>query len=274
VLVRAVTRGVQQALLLSHVRMQARSKVEGSVTGLLKPKDGGEEWGDATDESTLEARSDAELLERVRHDCLLGAYRLIDWNGYQGYEPGDNVVEILAMGALAPEACEAAWKLLEKGVYANVTLVSSPELLLGILGDKDRYRHLRDGIGITGDLFATEGAGASEAGLLSVAGRRVPIVAICDGEAGLLDNVGSIVGVKQVTLAVRKFSKCGRPDEVYAYQHIDAPSIVLAAGEVLSESALEELRVSPALLARLAGRETNARRDWRELWPDAGAHDA
>jgi pyruvate dehydrogenase E1 component len=274
VLVRAVTRGVQQSLLLSFVRMQARSKVDGSVTGLLKPKDGGEEWADATDESTLEARSDAELLERVRHDCLLGAYRLIDWNGYQGYEPGDNVVEILAMGALAPEACEAAWKLLEKGVYANVTLVSSPELLLGILGDKDRYRHLREGLGITGDLFATEGAGASEAGLLSVAGRRVPIVAICDGEAGLLDNVGSIVGVKQVTLAVRKFSKCGRPDEVYAYQHIDAPSIVLAAGEVLSESALEELRVSPALLARLAGRETNPRRDWRELWPDAGAHDA
>ena len=82
----------------------------------------------------------------------------------------------------------------------------------------------------------------------------MPIVAVCDGEAGLLDNIGSIVGVKQVTLAVRKFSKCGRPDEVYAYQHLDAESIVEACGRALSETALEELRVSPALLERLARR--------------------
>lgn len=274
VLVRAVTRGVQQSLLLQHVRMQARSKVDGAVTGALKPKDGGDEWRDAIDESTVETRSDAELLERVRVDCLAGAYRLIDWTGYEGYEPGDNVVEIVAMGALAPEACDAAWKLLAKGVYANVTLVSSPELLLGNLGDKDDYRHLREGIGITGDLYATDGAGDSEAGLVSIAGRRVPIVAVCDGEAGLLDNVGSIVGVKQITLAVRKFSKCGRPDEVYAYQHIDADSVVEACGRVLAETALEDLRVSPTLLERLAGRGASTRRDWRGLWPEAGAHGA
>jgi pyruvate dehydrogenase complex dehydrogenase (E1) component len=97
----------------------------------------------------------------------------------------------------------------------------------------------------------------------------------------LLDNIGSIVGVKQATLAVRKFSKCGRPDEVYAYQHIDAASIVDAAGRVLSETALENLSVSPELLARFAARESDeprtshdmqrarpARRDWRELWPE------
>ncbi|MBL8863531.1 MAG: pyruvate dehydrogenase [Planctomycetes bacterium] len=274
VLVRAVTRGVQQSLLLKHVRMHARSKVDGAVTGPLKPEGGGPEWGAAHDESTLPARSDAELLARVRADCLAGGYRLIDWSGYQGYEPGDNVVEIFAMGALAPEACEASWALLERGVYANVTLVSSPELLLGILGEADGYRHLRERLGVTGDLFATAGAGEHEAGLLSIAGRRVPIVAVCDGEAGLLDNIGSIVGVKQQTLAVRKFSKCGRPDEVYAYQHLDTASIVAAAGEVLAETALEDLRVSPALLERLAGRSAAPRRDWRELWPDAGAHGA
>jgi len=272
VLVRAVTRGVQQSLLLQHVRMQARSKADGLVAAALKPKDAGADWGDATDESTLPARSDAELLERVRHDCLAGGYRLIDWSGYAGYEPGDNAVEIVAMGALAPEACDAAWKLLERGIYANVTLVSSPELLLGNLGEFDGYRHLRETLGFTGDLHATDGAGTSEAGLVSIAGRRVPLVAVCDGEAGLLDNVGSIIGVKQKTLAVRKFSKCGRPDEVYAYQHLDADSIVAACGEVLAETALEDLRVSPALIERLAGRATHERRDWRALWPEADAH--
>ena len=104
-------------------------------------------------------------------------------------------------------------------------------------------------------------------------GRRIPIVATCDGEAGLLDNIGSIVGVKQKTLAVRKFSKCGRPDEVYAYHHLDAASIVEAAGEVLARTALESLRVSPQMLARFAGKPRTSV-DWRELWPapDERAH--
>ena len=69
---------------------------------------------------------------------------------------------------------------------------------------------------------------------------------------------------------MRKFSKCGRPDEVYRYQHLDAESIVEACGQVLSETALENLAVSPALLERLAGRAP-APRDWRALWPEAGA---
>jgi pyruvate dehydrogenase E1 component len=76
------------------------------------------------------------------------------------------------------------------------------------------------------------------------------------------------VGVKQITLAVRKFSKCGRPDEVYEYQHLDRDSIVEACGRVLSETALEDLRVAPELLERIAGRERTPRRDWRDLWPE------
>jgi pyruvate dehydrogenase E1 component len=274
VLVRAVTRGLRQAMLIENVRRQARSKQAGSVAGLLKPKDGGAEWGETTDESTLPAQTDSELLTRVREDCLRGAYYLIDWSGYAGYEPGDNVVHVFTMGSLVTEAVAASEALLEKGIFANVIVISSPELLLGILGEQSGYEHLKHGLAITGDLFAVEGAAASEAGLVSLAGRRVPIVAVCDGEAGLVDNIGSIVGVKQLTLAVRKFSKCGRPDEVYAYQHIDAASVIEACGKVLAETALEDLRVSPALLERLAGRARTERRDWRELWPDAGTHGA
>jgi pyruvate dehydrogenase E1 component len=228
----------------------------------------------AIDESTLPALPDAELLARVKLDCLRGAWYLIDWRGYAGYEPGDNVVHVFSLGSVTTEAIEASRALFARGIFANVIVVSSPELLLGVLGEQDEYRHLRENLAIDGDLHAVEGAGESEAGLVSLAGRRVPIVAVCDGEAGLLDNIGSIVGVKQATLAVRKFSKCGRPDEVYAYQHIDAASIVDAAGRVLSETALENLSVSPDLLARFAARESDeprtrpARRSWRELWPE------
>jgi len=90
---------------------------------------------------------------------------------------------------------------------------------------------------------------------------------VCDGEAGLLDNIGSIVGVRQITLAVRKFSKCGRPSDVFAYQHLDADSIVLACGQALSETALEDLVVSRDLLERLAGKPRQSK-DWRSLWPE------
>jgi pyruvate dehydrogenase E1 component len=268
VLLRAVTRGVQQSLLLENLRRQAQYKQPNAVQGALKPADAGPEWGAALDESSLPNLSDSEILERAQAHCLAGAYYLVDWRGYAGYEPGDNVVNLFSMGSVTTEALEASKQLLERGIFANVICVSSPELLLGILGHQDDYRHLRETLGISGDLHAVQGAPDSEAGLVSLAGRRVPCVALCDGEAGLLDNIGSIVGVKQLTLAVRKFSKCGRPDQIFRYQHLDAESIVEACGQVLSETALEDLKVSPALLERLAGRQARAgAKDWRVLWP-------
>ena len=234
VLVRAVTLAIEQKLLLENVRRQARSKAELPDGVLLVPA--GEEAGEGeVDESSLPALPDETLLERLREDCLSGAYYLVDWRGYAGYEPGDNVVHVLAMGALATEALEASRALLARGVYANVIAVSSPELLLGILGEESGYSHLREGLGVHGDLHAVQGAGESSAGLVSLAGRRVPCVAVCDGEAGLLDNVGSVIGVRQRTLAVRRFSKCGRPDEVFGYQGLDAAAIVEACGQVLAE---------------------------------------
>ncbi|MFM7283247.1 MAG: hypothetical protein ACKO32_15900, partial [Planctomycetia bacterium] len=74
------------------------------------------------------------------------------------------------------------------------------------------------------------------------------------------------------TLAVRKFSKCGRPDEVFRYQHLDADSIAQACGKALSETALENFSVSPDLLERLANRSPKPR-NLRELLPhDGNAH--
>jgi pyruvate dehydrogenase E1 component len=72
--------------------------------------------------------------------------------------------------------------------------------------------------------------------------------------------------VRQETLAVRKFSKCGRPDQVYAYQHIDAASVVEACGKALSETTLEEVVVSRRALDEAQQREGAVATDWRELW--------
>ncbi|MEM9801470.1 MAG: pyruvate dehydrogenase [Planctomycetota bacterium] len=266
VLIRAVTRGVEQKSMLQHLKTQARYK--GHDAGPLAPK--GATWDGATDESTVATVPDDEILRQVREDVLAGGYYLVDYRGYAGYEPGDNVVHVFTMGSLTDGAVEASKKLLERGIYANVIHVSSPELLFGILGHENDYAHLKEGLGVDGDLHLVPQGEADAAGIAGLAGRRVPIVAVCDGEAGLLDNIGSIVGVRQETLAVRKFSKCGRPSEVFAYQHIDADSIVEACGKALSETALEDLRVSASTLQRLAGQRTGAGiGDWRALWPDA-----
>ncbi|TAJ13912.1 MAG: pyruvate dehydrogenase [Planctomycetota bacterium] len=280
VLIRAVTKSLRQGLLLEHVRRHAASKRALPSEAKLKPAGAGADWdaaahGAVVDESTLEPLPDAELYAKLRRDCLAGGYYLVDWRGYAGYEPGDNVVHVFAMGALALEALEASKLLLELGIFANVIAVASPELLLGILGEHDQYRHLTEGLAVDGDLcLSPSGSGPkrsidveSAIDLVGLAGRRVPIVAVCDGEAGLLDNIGSIVGVKQTTLAVRKFSKCGRPDQVFAYQHIDAQSIVEACGKALSETALEQVRVSGSVARTLGGAPQRPRVEWRELWP-------
>jgi pyruvate dehydrogenase E1 component len=279
VLIRAVTRAIKQSLLLEHARRQARHKAALPAGTLLKPAGAaGPEWVGAVDESTLAPAPDAQILAALRRDCLAGGYYLVDWRGYHGYTPGDNVVNVFVTGSPGTEAIDAAQVLLTLGIFANVISVSSPELLLGILGEADDYAHLRRGLRIDGDLHLGGAEPASEAGLVSIAARRVPCVAVCDGEAGLLDNIGSVVGVKQATLAVRKFSKCGRPDQVYAYQHLDCASIVEAAGRVLSETALEDLVVPRELLERLSARGGaapgaalgGAPLDWRALWPTAG----
>jgi pyruvate dehydrogenase E1 component len=198
---------------------------------------------------------------------LEGGYILKTGYGQEGYEPGDNVVKLFVMGSLVTEALTASEELLQRGIFADIIMVTSPELLLGILGEQDDYFHLRTTLGVSADLHLSASASSSRESIAGLAGRRVPCVAICDGEAGLLDNVGSVVGVRCRTLAVRKFSKCGRPDEVFRYQDLDPSSIIEACGQVLSETALENLTLDPAVLSQLANGEQKVRANWRDLWP-------
>lgn len=266
VFVRGVTRGIAQGEMLNRVRRHVASK-EQAPSSALRPANAGDGWdASAIEEQSLPAAPDVELLAGIRDGCLKGAWTLVDYRGYVGYEPGENVVQLFVMGALVPEALEASDALLQLGIYTNVHVVSSPELLLGILGEADGYALLRNELGVDGNLHGVKSATGTEAGLIGLSGRRVPCVAVCDGEAGLLDNIGSILGVRCRTLAVRKFSKCGRPDEIYGYQHLDAKSIEEACGQVLSETAMEDFVVDVALLERFASRQAVERPNWRELW--------
>ena len=81
---------------------------------------GSSSWAEGTDESTVAALDDGVILAELRREVLGGAYRLIDYSDYAGYEPGDNVVHVLSMGSVTTEALEAAEKLHARGIFANV----------------------------------------------------------------------------------------------------------------------------------------------------------
>ena len=76
----------------------------------------------------------------------------------------------------------------------------------------------------------------------------MPIVSVHDGEPGLLDNIGSIVGVKQKTLATRKTSKSGTTWDIFHLHGIDAEGIIAAADEVLTGTAAETFQIRREVL--------------------------
>src|SRR5690606_4451046 len=85
--IRGVTRGTDQKEFLKRLKTQRIFKVDQSQT--LMPN--GTNYEGAVEESSIEAFSDEEILSAVRKDVLNGGYYLINYEGYAGYEPGDNV---------------------------------------------------------------------------------------------------------------------------------------------------------------------------------------
>jgi pyruvate dehydrogenase E1 component len=262
VIVRGVTRGIDQKQLIKNLKAQARFKTEPvSMYPSGYPLEG------ATDQAKVPSLSDEQIFNALREDVLKGAYYLIDYRGYANYEPGDNVVNIFSLGAMVTEAISASEQLLKKGVYANVIVVTSPDLLIGNLGHVNNYQHLRENLQINGNLHLhpTVNGDATQGEIVTLSGRRVPCVSVHDGEPGLMDNIGSIVGVRHEALAVRKHSKCGRPVEIYKYHGIDADAVVEACGRVLAETAMENIRVSQRVLNQ-SQTPSSSPNHWGELW--------
>ncbi|MGE3759921.1 MAG: pyruvate dehydrogenase, partial [Pseudobdellovibrionaceae bacterium] len=262
VLIRGVTRGVEQKDMLTYLKKQARFKQTGgqAICRAEFPLEG------AAVETDLATWEDTQILETIKNEVLSGAYYLIDYRGYAGYEPGDNIVNILAMGALTTEAIKASEELLKRGIYANVIVVTSSDLVCGNLAHDTNYHLLKEVLGLTGNLHLHNTENMTGAEVATLAGRRIPMISVHDGEPGILDNVGSILGVRQESCAVRKHSKCGRPQDVYHFHGIDAEAVMEAAGKALSETALEQIVVSEQALNEASQMDATASR-WQDLWP-------
>src|SRR5262249_16088197 len=140
VMIRAVTRGAEQKDMQTYLKHQTRFKSD--VTAPLcrteYPLDG------AIDESQLAPQDERVIINQIRAQVLQGAYYLIDYRGYAGYEPGDNVVNIFSMGSPTTEAIKASEALLSRGIYANVIVVTSPDLVCGIQGHGNDYQYLKE----------------------------------------------------------------------------------------------------------------------------------
>ena len=209
VLIRAVTRGADQKQFLNFLKTQKRFKKNKDI--LLTPKN--HLLPSAKEESKEPSITDEEIFSFIRKEVLAGAYYLMDYRGYADYMEEDNVVHIFSMGSPSTSAIEASKLLLNQGIYANLVVVTSPDLLLGNLAFANNYEYLKKD--------------------LNLENTKAPVVSVHDGEPGLLDNIGSILGVYHKSLAVRKHSRCGRPDDVYQYHGIDADSVVKACLTVL-----------------------------------------
>jgi hypothetical protein len=78
------------------------------------------------DQALLQPALDRLGAEALHAQVLRGGYRLIDRSAEPDYEPGANVVTLVAAGVMVPEAVEASRQLAADGFHANVVALTSP----------------------------------------------------------------------------------------------------------------------------------------------------
>lgn len=161
------------------------------------------------DQRLADVPADPAARERRRRQVVAGAYPL---------RRTDNPrVTIAAMGAVVPNALEAADRLREQHVAADVVCVTSPGLLYDAL--RARQGHAEAPNWVLDQVFP--------------ASRATPLVTVLDGHPHTLTFLATINGVRSASLGVTRFGQAGSLDEVYRYHGIDTDSIVAAALDVL-----------------------------------------
>ncbi len=151
---------------------------------------------------------DQGLHTGTRSEVLAGGYRL--------RSPADPRLCIAVMGALVPEAVEAADVLeREAGVAAEVVCVTSADLLF-------RSLQARSGLG-EGDPSTVE----------RLFGSGIPIVTLLDGHPHTLAFLAGVAGAPIACLGVQRFGQSGDIAELYEHHQIDAESVVGAGLDLL-----------------------------------------
>jgi len=157
------------------------------------------------DQALAALPADPAARERRRRNVVAGAYLL---------RPAARpALTICAMGALVPEALQAADRLGELGFPAEVVVVTSPGLLF-------RAVQARRGLDSAPDWILDRAFPAE---------RAAPMVTVLDGHPHTLAFLAGINRVPATHLGVTRFGQSGDLGSVYRYHRIDTESIIGAA---------------------------------------------
>ncbi|MGH3634144.1 MAG: transketolase-like TK C-terminal-containing protein [Mycobacterium sp.] len=148
---------------------------------------------------------DGAARERRRRQVVAGAYTL--------RPSGSPAVCLAAMGAMVTEALEAANRLSQMRIDAEVVCITSPGLLFEAIQSRKGLSNAPSWI--LDQVFPAE--------------RAAPMVTVLDGHPHTLAFLPSINNVGSTALGVSRFGQSGSIDAVYRHHEIDTDSIVRAA---------------------------------------------
>ena len=164
------------------------------------------------DQALCPLPTDEPALEQRRRDVLAGGYRL------RGSTSPDVVLAVV--GALVPEALQAADRLAALGVRADVAVVTSADRL---------WRAVQSRRG----LLRGSSHGVDETVLTRLLPAGVPVVSLLDGAPHTLAFLGTVARAPISCLGVSELGQAGSLADVHRYHGLDARSVVEAALDLL-----------------------------------------
>jgi pyruvate dehydrogenase E1 component len=164
-----------------------------------------------------------QRLAGLRQDVLRGGYRLLEHGSDPRYIPGKNVLNIFTCGVMVVDALEAGRKLSQEGIFANVIVVTSPDLLFRGWQHANKLKMKNPGTRFTFHLES----------LIPASERHVPIVTVLDGHSHALSFIGSVFGSRALCLGVDEFGQSGQVEELYDHYQIGVKAISQAARQVI-----------------------------------------
>jgi pyruvate dehydrogenase E1 component len=166
------------------------------------------------DQALCALPSSPQELEQRWRDVLAGGYRLRTADGLAD-------VAIAVVGALVPEALDAAERLAGLGVAVDVSVVTS-------------YDRLWRAVQARRGLLRGPSHGVDEH-VLDRLLRPVPLVTVLDGHPHTLAFLGTVHRVPVTCLGVEQFGQAGSLADVYRHHGLDAASVVGAALDLVDE---------------------------------------
>jgi pyruvate dehydrogenase E1 component len=159
------------------------------------------------DQALAAVPEDPAQREQRRRDVLAGGYRLRETHSAHGLsDTGGDGLTIVAVGALVPEALEAAAEL-----DAEVVCLTSPDLV---------FRALQARAGLQD---------AEHAILERLFPEPRPLVTVIDGHPHTLAFLAGVHGAPIACLGVSQFGQSGDITDLYRHHGVDAETVVGAA---------------------------------------------